>query len=376
MLICLAVTAALTFQDAPKIEGGTEVPENSYRIEVVADGLENPWNMSWLPSGDILVTERAGRLRIIRDDALLPTPVEGLPNVYANSQAGLFEVELHPDYDQNGWLYLTYACGSPRSNTLCLARAQFIETEASGRLEKLEVLFEAEARRNSSAHYGGRMAWLPDHTLLLTSGEGYRYKTEAQKLDTHFGKILRLTDTGQPVPDNPFVDQDGALPEIWSYGHRNPQGIVVTPDGTVYSNEHGPKGGDELNHITPGTNYGWPVITYGIDYSGAEITPFTARPGMAQPIWHWTPSIAPSSLLFYDGNNFPQWWGKLMSSALVFKDIRIADPETPDATQEILLAPHEMRVRDLALSPDGTLYVATEKKNRIGGEILRILPEE
>ncbi len=370
---------ALFVQGAPQIDEtqASAVSPSAYQVEVVAEGLNDPWDLSWLPSGDILVTERPGQLRVIRDGALLPTPVSGVPEVFAASQAGLFEAVPHPDFEDNGYLYLTYAAGTQGANTLTLARGVFEETREGGRLSNIEILFTARAERDTAAHYGGRMVWLEDGTLLLTSGEGYAYKAEAPKLDNHFGKILRLTEDGDPAPGNPFLNDSDALPEIWSHGHRNPQGIAVTPAGTVYSNEHGPRGGDEMNRITPGTDYGWPVITYGIDYSGAQISPYTELPGREQPLFHWTPSIAPSALLYYDADDFPQWQGKLLSSALAYKQIQIADPGNPDAPQTFILRERDMRIRDVALSPDGTLFATTEiRGDEAGGEVLRIVPAD
>lgn len=374
LLASLFLTVAA---EAPQIDTGTPLPPTDYKVDVVADGLDHPWSMAWLPSGDMLVTERAGRLRVIRDGKLLDAPVEGLPAIHVRSQSGLFEVMLHPDFAENNWVYFSYASGTRRDNTLALARGRFVATAQGGRLDEVEEIFRAAPARDTSAHYGGRMVWLEDGTLLLTSGEGYKYKDKAQTLDNHFGKVLRLNADGSVPADNPFVGRDDALAEIWSYGHRNGQGIVLTPDGTVYSNEHGPRGGDELNEITPGTNYGWPVITYGIDYSGAQISPFKEMKGMAQPLFHWTPSIAPSSLHYYEGGDFPAWDGKLLSGSLSFNHVRIADPRTPAAAQQELLRDRGQRVRDVGQSPSGTLFVATERRNDpTGGEILAILPEQ
>ncbi|WOI53052.1 PQQ-dependent sugar dehydrogenase [Parvularcula sp. LCG005] len=372
----MTALALLLAGPAPLIETGTAVPADQYGVEVVTSGLDQPWNISFLPSGDMLVVEKVGRLRVIRDGVLMDAPVTGTPEVIVKGQSGFFEAEPHPDFAENNLLYLTYAVGPDKANTLVLARAVYTPTDAGGALSDLEVLFTADAKRNSGGHYGGRIAFADDDTLFLTSGEGYAYKEQAQKLDTHFGKILRLTADGEPAPGNPFISKKGALPEIWSYGHRNPQGIDIAPDGTVYANEHGPRGGDEVNVIEPGTNYGWPAITYGIDYSGAVISPYDELPGMAQPLWYWNPSIAPSSLLYYTGDDFPDWQGKLLSGALAHTHVRIADPNDPGAEQYEILRERKARVRDVAQSPDGRLYVATEDQDDPkGGEILRIVPK-
>ena len=348
-------------------------PVDRYAVEVYADGLTLPWDISWIPNGDTLVSERGGTLRVIRDGQMLSASVSGLPDVYARSQAGLFEVQPHPRFNENSWVYLTYAHGTNGRNTLRLARARYVPTDDGANLEDLSLLFEADAFRNSRAHYGGRFIFLPDDTLLLTSGEGYAYRQEAQKLDTHLGKTLRLTDTGEPAPDNPFLNLSGALPEIWSYGHRNHQGIAVAADGTVYANEHGARGGDEVNIITPGTNYGWPLVTWGVDYSGAQISPYTETSGTEQPILYWTPSIAPASLMYYNGEAFPDWQGLLFSAALATREIRVVDPAAPAETQFSLLKELNVRVRDVAMGPDGYVYALTEGSG--GGQVLRLVPK-
>jgi glucose/arabinose dehydrogenase len=320
----------------------------------------------------MLVTERPGRLRVVRDGVLLDAPVAGVPAVHARKQGGLFEAVPHPDFAANRWLYLTFAMAEGDRNTLALARGRLEETQGGYRLDGVETLFVAEAWRDTNAHYGGRMAWAPDGTLLLTSGEGYTYRLEAQALDSHFGKVLRLTEDGGAAPGNPFVGREDALPDIWSYGHRNPQGIDIAPDGTVYLNEHGARGGDEINIVRPGRNYGWPAVTYGLDYSGARYSPWREGQGTEPPLTYWTPSIAPSSLLVYDGTAFPQWQGRLMSAALAGKHIRIVDPAAP-ADQLELLSGRGDRVRDVAVGPDGELYATTETKEGRGGQVLRII---
>ena len=343
-----------------------------YAVERIAQGLDTPWDITWLPNGDTLITERAGNLRLMRGGELMTTPIEGVPLVYASSQAGLFEVTPHPRFEENGWIYLSYAHGTKRKNTLRLARAQYVPTPNGAKLKNLTVLFEADAYRNSAAHYGGRFVFLADETLLLTSGEGYAFRHEAQKLDSHFGKTLRLTDSGEAAADNPFVNIEGALPEIWSYGHRNHQGIAVASDGTVYSNEHGARGGDEVNVIAAGLNFGWPLVTWGVDYSGSQISPYTETDGTFQPILYWTPSIAPSALMYYDGDVFPEWRGLLFSSALATREIRVIDPAAPNAKQFSLLTELDVRIRDVSMGPDGYIYALTEGAR--GGEVLQIKP--
>ncbi len=347
---------------------------DDYTVEVMAEGLNRPWNIAWLPGGDMLVTERAGRLRIVRDGALLAEPVSGLPDIVVDDQGGLFEAVPHPDFANNAWVYLTYSSGELDASTLTLARARFTATETSARLEDLEVLFEADALRPTTNHYGGRMIWLPDGTLLLTSGDGYTHRLNAQNLSDHFGVVVRLTEDGAAPPNNPFVDEPDARPEIWSYGHRNPQGIALAPDGVVYTNEHGPLGGDEINRTAAGENYGWPIATYGRDYTGAPMSPFTSYEGMVDPLTFWTPSIAPSDLLFYTGEAFPDWNGKLLSTALAGQQVRMFDPDNPDAEQVALFTERNMRLRTIAQGPDGLIYIGAEN-GEDGGQIWRVTPQ-
>ena len=340
-----------------------------YRIETVATGLEHPWSLSFLPDGRMLVTERPGRLRVIENGRLLPDPVAGMPPVFARSQAGLFEVMPARDFARSHIIYLSYAHGDEDANTTRLAQAR-LEGNA---LADLKVLFTAQPMRDTSAHYGGRMVWLPDGTLLLTLGEGYKYRERAQQLDNHFGKVVRLNADGSVPRDNPFAGRKGALPEIYSYGHRNPQGLVHdAASGRTYLHEHGPRGGDELNLLAPGRNYGWPAITYGVDYSGAQISPYTEKDGMEQPLVHWTPSIAPAGMTLYTGDRFKDWRGDLFVSALVERSVRrVRLRDGRVAGQEILFKEIRERVRDVRTGPDGVLYVLTDAPR---GRVLKIEP--
>ncbi|MEM9939670.1 MAG: PQQ-dependent sugar dehydrogenase [Pseudomonadota bacterium] len=371
-LTSITFGAAQTSADTPGFGLADPVPSSAYSVETIVQGLDTPWDIAWLPNGDMLITERGGTLRLVRNGQLLEAPIDGVPSVFVKSQAGLFEVLPHPEFSENGWLYLSYAHGTDKQNTLRLARARYVETADGAQLQDLEVLFEADAYRRTAQHYGGRFVFLPDQTLLLTSGDGYAYRHDAQKLDSHFGKILRLTDTGEAPADNPFVNTPGALPEIWSYGHRNHQGIALSADGTVYSNEHGARGGDEINVIEAGQNYGWPFASWGVDYSGAQITPFKEVDETVQPIFYWTPSIAPGALLSYDGDAFPDWQGYLLSTGLATREVRLADPAAPAAKQASLLAERDVRVRDVTMGPDGFIYVSTEGTD--GDEILKLSP--
>lgn len=341
----------------------------AFEIETVAEGLEHPWAIAFLPDGRMLVTERAGRLRVIDNGNLVERSVSNVPESFVRSQGGLMDIALHPDHADNGWIYLSLAHGDRSGTATRVVR---------GRLDGMnwvdsEIVFTAEPLTPRPVHYGARMAFLGDNSLLLTLGDGFDEREDAQKLDNHTGTIVRLLDDGQVPTDNPFVDQSGAKPEIWSYGHRNPQGIVFDPEtGHVWSHEHGPRGGDELNLIEPGANYGWPVATHGIDYSGAKITPYTSRPGMVDPKIDWTPSIAPAGMSQYRGELFPEWNGDLLVASLVERTIRrIRLDGDQVASQEIVGLNIGERLRDVRVGPDGALYILTDRSD---GQVLRVTP--
>jgi glucose/arabinose dehydrogenase len=321
----------------------------------------------------MLVAERNGVVRVIENGVLRPEPVAGVPAVFAEGQGGLFEVQPHPRYADNRLVYLTYAAGDGDANRTTLARAQFDGLS----LSDVEVLWQASPEKEGGAHFGGRMLFLPDDTLLLTLGDGFAYREQAQALDNDFGKVVRLTLDGDPAPGNPLAAQ-GARPEIWTIGHRNVQGVARDPaTGRIWTNEHGPRGGDEVNLMRPGANYGWPVITYGVDYSGAVISPFTAREGMEQPLVHWVPSIAPSGMAFYDGALFPAWRGDLFVSALAGAQLRRLDLDGAGAVrgQEVLLQELEGRFRNVVQGPDGALYILAESTAADpSGQVLRLAP--
>lgn len=338
-----------------------------YRIETVADGLEHPWSIAFLPDGRMLVTERAGRLRIIAHGRLLDEPVRGVPEAHVRSQAGLFEVALDPDYADNGWLYLSLAHGTAASNSTRVVRGRLED----GELQDVQVLFTARPRRNTSVHYGGRMAFLGDGTLVIGLGDGFDFREDAQRLDSHTGTIVRINRDGSVPADNPFVGRDDALPEIYTYGHRNVQGLVFdAQNGNLWAHEHGPRGGDEVNLILPGRNYGWPVATFGVDYSGARITPYTSRPGMEDPRVNWTPSIAPSGMALYRGEQFPDWQGDLLVTALVAREVRRVALDGDRVTgEQALFGDIGQRLRDIKTGPDGALYILTDLPR---GRVLRI----
>ena len=299
-LLFLVISPFLSVQSVPADTG-----EPGFEVREIAGGLTHPWGHVHLPDGDILVTERAGTLRIIRDGSLDPDPVTGLPdNIYAAGQGGMLDIILHPDFTENRLVYFSYAgrSGNGEANTE-VARARL--SGDGNTLSGLEVIFVAEPKTRGAAHYGSRLLFGPEGHLFITLGDRYRFMDQAQSKSNHLGTVVRLNADGSIPPDNPFVGVAGAKPEIWSYGHRNVQGIALHPEtGEIWIHEHGPKGGDEINILEKGANYGWPEITYGIDYDGTIISEKTRMEGMKQPLTHWTPSIAPCGMAFYTGRSF------------------------------------------------------------------------
>lgn len=341
-----------------------------YRVEVIADGLENPWTVAFLPDGRMLVTERPGRLRVIDLNGLVSEPIKGLPEVFASEQAGLFDVLLAEDFAQSQELYISFAHGDDDANHIRIVRARF----DGGQLLDVMPVFTSQPAKDGPYHYGGRMAWMRDGTLVMGTGDGFFYREVSQDLNSHWGKVIRIHHDGSVPEDNPFVHREGALPEIYSYGHRNVQAILVDPEsGDVYAHEHGPRGGDELNLILPGRNYGWPLITYGRDYSWSRISPFTALPGMEQPLLHWTPSIAPAGMTLYDGELFPEWRGNFFVAALAEESVRrvVLRDRGEEAEQEVLFSELEQRIRDVRTGPDGALYLVTDESD---GQLIRVAP--
>ncbi|GAA6131277.1 PQQ-dependent sugar dehydrogenase [Halopseudomonas sabulinigri] len=352
------------------LAGTASVHAAEYQVTPVAEGLAYPWSLAFLPDGGMLVTERAGRLRLINAAGELQAePISGVPQAFVNSQAGLMGLALAPDFAKSGELFLSYACGTAEANHTCLASARF----NGSALENTQEIFRVEPAKKGSAHYGGRIAFLADDTLLLTLGDGFDYREQAQNTANHLGSIVRLNRDGSAPQDNPFVGEQGAQPALYSIGHRNVQGLVVDADtGRVFSHEHGPRGGDEINLIEAGKNYGWPKITYGIDYDGAQISPYTELPGLEQPLLHWTPSIAPSGMTLYRGELFPQWQGNLLVSALAGKEVRrVMLKGNQVAEQESLFKELGVRFRDVRTGPDGALYLLTDSAN---GSVLRVTP--
>jgi glucose/arabinose dehydrogenase len=351
---------------------------HDYRVTTFVDGLVQPWSIAFLPGGDALITERPGRLRIVRGGKLLPTPVEGVPPVVHSGQGGLLEVAPHPNFASNRLLYLTYAksLGTPEDVTTALVRGRF----ENDRLSDVQQLFQSVSK--GRGHFGGKIAFDRSGFLFLTLGdrqvppEGNLEAHPAQDLTNHHGKLVRLHDDGRIPADNPFVDRAGAKPEIWSYGHRNIQGIAIHPEtGELFTNEHGPQGGDELNSPVSGRNYGWPVIGYGVNYTtGLAIHSGTHREGMEQPRHVWVPSIGISGAMFYTGDRFPQWKGNLFVGGMAGqKLVRLTFQGQRVVNEEALVAGLG-RVRDVRQGPDGFIYIVVDDRAGKPTPVYRLEP--
>ena len=338
------------------------------RVSPIAKGLVNPWSLAFLPDGNILVTEKPGRLRLVRNSALVEKPIPGVPAVFAGGQGALMDVLLHPRFENNRLIYLTYSKPGERGATTALARARFDGTE----LSNVRDIFVADNWALGSDHFGSRIAFGRDGMLYMTVGERNDRK-RAQDLNTHGGKVLRLKDDGTVPPDNPFVGRSGIRPEIYSYGHRNLQGLAFHPTtGALWETEHGPQGGDELNLILPGKNYGWPLVTLGREYTGEVISPQPAREGIEQPVMFWAPSIGLSGLTIYTGDRFPAWKGNFFMGGLAGLLLqRVAFTDRGPVGREALLGSLKLRIRDVRQGPDGNLYLVVDANP---GGILRVEP--
>ena len=338
-----------------------------YNLETVVDGLDSPWGLAILPDGDMLITELTGDLRHIRNGKLVAQAVAGVPQSLYGGQGGLMDIVIHPNYDENRYVYLSLSVGTDDANALRVIRGRFTGTA----LEDISTIFESAPSKNTLVHYGARMAFLPDNTLLINVGDGFDLREQAQNLSNHFGSLVRVTDDGKVPQDNPFIGVAGAQPEIYSFGHRNQQSIAVERgSGKIYQTEHGPRGGDELNLIEAGKNYGWPVATYGIDYSGARISPYTSYEGTKQPLLDWTPSIGPSGMTIYDGTQFPDWQGDIFVSSLIYsKIIHIDMVDGAPQRQSDMFSEIGDRLRDIRTGADGALYILSEGDN---GKLWRV----
>lgn len=357
------------FKEQMDAEQIWETEKLSYRAELVIDGLDIPWGMTWLPDGDLLVTERSGTLyRYSGDES--PVIIKGVPKVYQYGQGGLLDIELHPRYKKNGWIYITfsYYAGETRNDggSTALMRAKLKGDE----LVDQEILWKATPAKKKGAHYGSRIEFDREGYLFLTIGDRGE-QDNAQLISNYSGCTHRLNDDGSIPKDNPFVDTPGAVPSIYNYGHRNIQGLALHPaTGVLWSHEHGPRGGDELNIEKPGVNYGWPEITYGINYNGTIITQDSARAGMEQPLLHWTPSIAPCGMDFVEGKRYPGWEESILVGSLRFKYVLRVEMDGKEVVMQERLLPGMGRVRNVKMGPDGYIYVALEKP----GRIVRLIP--
>jgi len=369
-LICSAlILISIVAAKAQPVAGSTiETQKQKFVLQSVTTELQRPWGMAFLPDGRILVTELAGEIRIIKEDKLLDEKISGVPEVFNNGQGGLLDIQLHPDYAKNGWIYITYAKpdGTKGGGTTVI-RAKL----KGNTLTNIEQLFNAQPSSPSGAHFGSRIVFDGNGYIFFSCGE--RGKMEnAQDLTNHLGKIMRLHDDGRVPTDNPFVNTAGAKPEIWSYGHRNPQGLYYDKTtGTLWDDEHGPKGGDELNKVEKGKNYGWPVITYGIGYDDKPLTDITKKDGMEQPVRYWVPSIAPCGMTMVTSDKYPNWKGNFLVGALSFQLVARVEVVDGKFVAEERFLEKIGRVRTVVQSPDGYIYVATENP----GKIYKLMPE-
>lgn len=341
----------------------------------VAQGLDHPWAVAFLPQGQFLITERPGRMRVVSASGQVSPPLAGVPAVAAGGQGGLLDVVTDTAFARNRRIFFCFsepAVAGARGNSTALARATLSEDARS--LQDVKAIFSQRPKVDSSLHFGCRIVQAADGNLFLTLGDRYHRKDDAQKLDNHHGKIIRITPEGAVPPDNPFAKQSGALPEIWSYGHRNPQGATLGPDGKLWMHEHGPQGGDEINQPQPGRNYGWPVITYGENYGGGKLGEGTAKAGMEQPLHYWVPSIAPSGVAFLTSTRYgAAWQGSLFTGSLKFGTLhRLEVAGGKVQREEKLLQGNGERIRDVRQGPDGLLYMVTDSPQ---GRLLRLQPE-
>ena len=372
-IAALALLASCTLpaaQDRRPITASATDAALPYRLTVVAEGLEFPWSLAFLPDGRMLVTERPGRLRIVAADGRLSPPVTGVPPVFSERQGGLLDVVLDPGFASNGWIYLSYA----ESDVFGMAGTAVARGKLVGNaLEAVEVIYRQLPKAKGGLHFGARVVFAPDGSLFVTQGDRYLHKDEAQSLDNDFGKTVRINPNGSIPLDNPFVNTPGARPEIWSYGHRNMQGAAIHPTtGALWTHEHGAMGGDEINVDQAGKNYGWPVITWGVNYDGQPIGIGSENEGMEQPLHYWKPSIAPSGMAFYTADRFPDWRGNLFVGSLKFGYLnRIELDGSKVLTEHRLLTEVDARIRCVRQGPDGLLYVTTDSPQ---GKLLRLEP--
>lgn len=372
LVVTLALGALIL---APAVEAATfKTEKGDISADIVADGLARPWAIDFLPDKRMIVTERGGRMRIVSPDGKKSAAIKGVPGVDVGGQGGLLDVAVHPDFAQNRLIYWSFSEAGKGGNSTAVARGRLSADDKA--LEDVKVIFSQKPKVQSNLHFGSRLVFDGKGHLFVTLGErsAEKFRGQAQELDSHLGKVVRLMEDGSVPTDNPFVGKEGALPEIWSYGHRNPQAAAINPaTGALWEIEHGPMGGDEINLPEPGKNYGWPVVSYGVNYDGTPVgTGKREAPGMENPIYQWTPVIAPSGMAFYTGDSFPQWKGNLFVGGLRAEALVRLELDGAKVThEERLLKELGMRIRDVAQGPDGALYVVTDASD---GQIIRLSP--
>ena len=374
--LAAAPIAALAATPALAIDEIFETDGPAIHVQTIADGLSYPWGLAFLPDGSMLVTERPGTLRHVTGEGKVSEPLAGVPEVDPRDQGGLLDITLDPEFEQNRLVYLSYAEAGDGGNGTAVARGVLDEHRAA--LSDVEVVFRQKPKLDSTKHFGSRLVFDGQGHLFVTLGERSeeRFRGQAQELDSHLGKIVRLHPDGSVPEDNPFVGQDDALPEIWAYGVRNVQAAAINPEsGVLWEIEHGPLGGDEINIVEPGANYGWPIVSHGVNYDGTPVGSGEARAeGMVDPIWTWTPVIAPSGMTFYGGDAFPEWRGDLFVGGLRATALVRLEFEGDSVTgEERLLESLGLRIRDVVEGPDGALYLVTDERS---GEILRVGPAD
>jgi glucose/arabinose dehydrogenase len=370
----LAMAIILTMISAPistvnAADSSSNSPNVDYKIETIAEGLDYPWSIAFLPDGDYLVAFRVGEVRRISSEGEVGEPLAGLPDTYVASQGGYFDILLDPDFELNQTIYLSFAHGTATENGTRIIKGTLNDTA----FENVQTLFTVSPLKDTPVHYGGKMIFLQDETLMMTTGDGFEYREAAQDKFSLLGKIIRINKDGSVPSDNPFADGNQGDPRVWSYGHRSPQGLVLDEaTGIIYMHEHGAQGGDELNVVLPARNYGWPAVTKGINYSGAYVSPLKTAPGIEEPLTYWVPSIAPSGLAIYDGDAFPQWQGNLFVGALIDQEVRQLKIESGRVVSETpIFTEIGARIREIRIGPDGFLYILTDSDS---GKVLRIAP--
>ena len=376
LLTYVAPIALLATSPAVAVDQFFETEGPAIRVSTVAKGLDHPWGLAFLPDGSMLVTERSGALRRVSAEGAVSEPLSGVPEVEARDQGGLLDITLAPDFAESRMVYLSYAEKGEGGNGTAVARGRLADDNAG--LENVEVIFRQQPKVDSTKHFGSRIVFDGAGHVFIGLGERSeeQFRDQAQDLGSHLGKIVRINPDGSVPEDNPFVGREGALPEIWSYGHRNIQAAAINPEsGVLWAIEHGPMGGDEINIIEPGANYGWPVVSLGLNYDGTPVGTGEAHAeGMANPIYSWTPVIAPSGMMFYGGDAFPDWQGDLFVGGLRARAlVRLDLHGDKVVAEERLLTEVGRRIRDVVEGPDGAIYVITDEDN---GEILRVAPAE